>query len=165
MQSRHLACKPSPSQVNFLLRCQKKYRGLCPSSTLRFLHSVIFIPSDTHSILNEWVFSPQQDSKKCIVVFWLLKSLGYLYTRVFVCMCLPVCDGKPSNSESVCNFYIQSFSLTECIVVVQVRKMGGCLSVCLCVCVSVCLCVCLSVISRVPKLLGRFQPNLPKWVP
>ena len=44
------------------------------------------------------------------------------------------------------DFYIQSFSLTECIVIVGVRKTGGCLcvclSVCLCVCVSVCLCVC-----------------------
>ena len=34
------------------------------------------------------------------------------------------------------DFYIQSFSLTECIVVVWVRKTGV---VCLCVCVSVCL--------------------------
>ena len=38
------------------------------------------------------------------------------------------------------SYYIQSFSLTECIVVVRVRKTGGvCLSVCLCVCVCVCL--------------------------
>ena len=32
---------------------------------------------------------------------------------------------------------------------------------CLCVCVS----VCLSVRASIAKLLGRFQPNLPKWVP
>ena len=71
------------------------------------------------------------------------------------------------------NFYIQSFSLTECIVIVGVLKTGGCLCVCVCVCVCVCLSVCLSVCvsvclsveSRLPKLLGRFQPNLPKWVP
>ena len=41
--------------------------------------------------------------------------------------------------------------------------------VCLCVCVSVCLCVCVSVCvsvtSLLAKLLGRFQPNLPKLVP
>ena len=36
-------------------------------------------------------------------------------------------------------FYIQSFSLTECIVIVGVQKTGV---VCLCVCVSVCLSVC-----------------------
>ena len=49
-------------------------------------------------------------------------------------------------------FYIQSFSLTECIVIVGVRKTGGCLcvcvSVCLCVCLSVCLCVCVCVCKR-----------------
>ena len=60
------------------------------------------------------------------------------------------------------DFYIQSFSLTECIVVVWVRKTGV---VCLCVCVSVCVSVCLSVRASIAKLLGRFQPNLPKWVP
>ena len=37
-------------------------------------------------------------------------------------------------------FYIQSYSLTECIVIVGVRKTGV---VCLSVCLSVCLCVCL----------------------
>ena len=36
-------------------------------------------------------------------------------------------------------FYIQSFSLTECIVIVGVRKTGV-VCVCVCVCVSVCLC-------------------------
>ena len=50
-------------------------------------------------------------------------------------------------------FYIQSFSLTECIVIVGVERYRGCLSVC----VSVCLSVCVSVESREPKLLGRFQ--------
>ena len=39
-------------------------------------------------------------------------------------------------------FYIQSFSLTQCIVIVRVGKY---LVVCLSVCVSVCVCVCLSV--------------------
>ena len=40
----------------------------------------------------------------------------------------------------VITFYIQSFSLTECIVIVGVRKTGVvCLSVCVCVSVSVCL--------------------------
>ena len=58
-------------------------------------------------------------------------------------------------------FYIQSFSLTECIVIVGVRKTGGCLSVCLCVCVS----VCVSVRARTPKLPGRFQWNFPKMIP
>ena len=38
------------------------------------------------------------------------------------------------------------------------------LSVCGCVCLCVCVSVCVSVTSRLPKLLGRFQPNLPKWV-
>ena len=52
-------------------------------------------------------------------------------------------------------FYIQSFSLTECIVIVGVGRYRGCLSVCVSVCLSVC--VCLSVESREPKLLGRFQ--------
>ena len=33
------------------------------------------------------------------------------------------------------------------------------------VCLSVCLCVCLSVNSRLSKLLGRFQQNLPKLFP
>ena len=41
-------------------------------------------------------------------------------------------------------FYIQSFSLTECIGIVWVRKIPG-LSVCLCVCLSVCVSVCVSV--------------------
>ena len=68
----------------------------------------------------------------------------------------------PLNVHLLLCFYIQSFSLTECIVIVRVRKTGV---VCLSVCLSVCLCVCLSVTSRLPKLLGRFQPNLPKWVP
>ena len=40
------------------------------------------------------------------------------------------------------DFYIQSFSLTECIVVVGVQKPGV---VCLCVCLSVCVCMCVSV--------------------
>ena len=40
----------------------------------------------------------------------------------------------------------QSFSLTECIVIVGVRKTGVVsLSVCVCVCLSVCLSVCLCV--------------------
>ena len=42
-------------------------------------------------------------------------------------------------------FYIQSFSLTECIVIVGVRKYLSCLSVCLSICASVYLSVCLSV--------------------
>ena len=37
----------------------------------------------------------------------------------------------------------------------------GCVSVCVCVCLS----VCLSVESRLAKLLGQFQQNLPKLVP
>ena len=41
------------------------------------------------------------------------------------------------------SFYIQSFSLTECIVIVGVQKYRGCLYVCVCVCV--CLSVCVSV--------------------
>ena len=60
------------------------------------------------------------------------------------------------NNWVLCSFYIQSFSLTECIVVVRVRKTGV---------VCVCVCVCVSVKSRLAKLLGRFQPNLPKLVP
>ena len=59
------------------------------------------------------------------------------------------------------NFYIQSFSLTECIVIVGVRKTGGCL----CVCLSVCLCVCVSVRASKAKLLGWFQLNFQKMVP
>ena len=39
------------------------------------------------------------------------------------------------------DFYIQSFSLTECVVIVWVRKRGV-VCVCVCVCLSVCLCVC-----------------------
>ena len=50
-------------------------------------------------------------------------------------------------------FYIQSFSLTECIGTVRVEKYRV---VFVCVCVSVCLSVCLSVGARTPKLLGRF---------
>ena len=58
-------------------------------------------------------------------------------------------------------FYIQSFSLTECIGIVRVRKYRVvCLCVCLCVCVSVCLCVCVcvcvSVRASMATLLGRF---------
>ena len=49
------------------------------------------------------------------------------------------------------HFYIQSFSLTECIVIVGVRKYRGCLSVCLCVCVCVCLSVCVSVCLSAPE--------------
>ena len=45
-------------------------------------------------------------------------------------------------------FYIQSFSLTECIVIVGVRKYLSCLSVCLSVCASVCLSVCLLALER-----------------
>ena len=41
----------------------------------------------------------------------------------------------PALAAIMC-FYIQSFSLTECIVIVGVRKTGV---VCLCVCVCVCL--------------------------
>ena len=41
-------------------------------------------------------------------------------------------------------FYIQSFSLTECIVIVGVGRYLGCLSVR----VSVCLCVCLCALER-----------------
>ena len=52
--------------------------------------------------------------------------------------------GPLSNrNHRLFTFYIQSFSLTECIVVVRVRKMGGCLSVCVCVCLCVCVSVCL----------------------
>ena len=45
------------------------------------------------------------------------------------------------NFRHTSGFYIQSFSLTECIVIVGVRKTGVVyLCVCLSVCVSVCLC-------------------------
>ena len=62
------------------------------------------------------------------------------------------------------HFYFQSFSLTECIVIVRVGKYRGCLSVCLSVCACVCACVCLSVGARTPKLLGRFPWNFPKMI-
>ena len=55
--------------------------------------------------------------------------------------------------------YIQSFSLTECIVIIGERKYLGCL----CVCVSVC--VCLSVKSREPKLLGGITQNFVNMAP
>ena len=60
-----------------------------------------------------------------------------------LCISLPdrSVHGKVQKTE-VCSFYIQSFSLTECIVIVGVRKTGGCLCVCVCVCLSVCLSVC-----------------------
>ena len=45
-------------------------------------------------------------------------------------------------------FYIQLFSLIECIVIVGVRKYLSCLSVCLYVRLSVCLSVCLPVCWR-----------------
>ena len=52
-------------------------------------------------------------------------------------------------TSSGATYYIQSFSLTECIVIVGVQKYRVvCLSLCLCVCVSVCVSVCLSVCSR-----------------
>ena len=60
-------------------------------------------------------------------------------------------------------FYIQSFSLTECIVVVRVRYAE--LSVCLWVWASLYLCVCVSVRARTPKLMGQFQWNFLKIVP
>ena len=57
----------------------------------------------------------------------------------------------PTSCVSVRNFYIQSFSLTECILIVRIRNTGVvclsvCVSVCVCVCVFVCVCesVCLS---------------------
>ena len=53
-------------------------------------------------------------------------------------------DGKTEHL-TVVHFYIQSFSLTEYVVIVEVRKYLGCLSA---VCVFVCLCVCLCVCSR-----------------
>ena len=50
-------------------------------------------------------------------------------------------------------FYIQSFSLTECIVIIGVRKYRVvCLSLCVCVCV--CVSVCVSVRASMAKLLG-----------
>ena len=49
-------------------------------------------------------------------------------------------------ADKVLHVYIQTFSLTECIVIIGVRKTGVvCLCVCVSVCLSVCLCVCLSV--------------------
>ena len=60
------------------------------------------------------------------------------------------------------SFYIQSFSLTECIVIVGVRKYRGCLCVCLCVCVSVCVCLCRAV-SR--NYWADFNETFQKWSP
>ena len=59
-------------------------------------------------------------------------------------------------------FYIQSFSLTECIGIVGVRKYLGCLSA---VRLSVRLCVRLSVRASMAKLPVRFQWNFPKMIP
>ena len=58
------------------------------------------------------------------------------------------------------NLYIQSFSLTECIVVVRIRKIGV---VCLCVCVSVCVSVCVFVGLLSQKVIDRFWWNLAGW--
>ena len=82
-------------------------------------------------------------------------SLLLTFFRLTLCLSRPV--------KNTCSFYIQSFSLTECIVIVGVRKTGGCLCVCLCVCVSVCLCVCWSIISKsyrpILMKLGRMMYN------
>ena len=103
----------------------------------------------------------------CIFCFNCKKRL-LITTKCSFILKRSVCLSEPislsvaiSTSVSIC-FYIQSFSSTESIVIVGVRKTGVvCLSVCLCVCVSVCLsvcqCVCVSVRARTPKLLGRFQ--------
>ena len=62
-------------------------------------------------------------------------------------------------------FYIQSFSLTECIVIVGVGKYRVvCLSVCLCVCVCVCVCVCLwRAVSR--NYWADFDETSQEWSP
>ena len=52
------------------------------------------------------------------------------------------CEFPNLNTFSF-SFYIQSFSLTECIVIVGVRKYRSCLSVSMCVSVYLCVCVCL----------------------
>ena len=56
-------------------------------------------------------------------------------------------------------FYIQSFSFTECIVIVGVRKYRG---VCLCVCLSVCLSVCLFALER-RNYRADFNETFQKW--
>ena len=59
-------------------------------------------------------------------------------------------------------FYIQSFSLTECIVIVGVGRYRGCLSVCLCVCLYVCLSVCLFALER-RNYWADFTQTLQEW--
>ena len=62
------------------------------------------------------------------------------------------------TTENGC-FYIQSFSLTECIVIVVVRKTGvACLSVCLCVCVCLWRAVC-------RNYWADFNQTDPNWSP
>ena len=69
------------------------------------------------------------------------------------------------RASRVFSFYIQSFSLTECIVIIGVGDTGD---VCLSVCVSVCVCVCLSVclcraVSR--NYWADFNETFHKWSP
>ena len=64
----------------------------------------------------------------------------------------------------MCIFYIQSFSLTECFVIVGVRKYLGCLSVFVSVCVSVCLSVCLCTLER-QNYWVDFNETFQKWSP
>ena len=62
-------------------------------------------------------------------------------------------------------FYIQSFSLTECIVSLGSGDTGAvCVCVCLSVCLSVCLCVCMCrAVSR--NYWADFNETLQKWSP
>ena len=74
----------------------------------------------------------------------------------------PVCHrtAKSFENGTLCSFYIQSFSLTECIVIDGVRKYRSCLCVCVSVCLSVCLC---RAVSR--NYWADFNETLQKWSP
>ena len=107
---------------------------------------------------SNWKF---QKSFTCDLKFTLWTSCNQIFKSFYWI----VHEKRKSNEKNdifVPHFYIQSFSLTECIVIVGVGKTGD---VCLSVCASVCVCVCLSVCARTPKLLGRFYPNFAGMVP
>ena len=70
--------------------------------------------------------------------WWIFRLKAQKFSKAFFIVTV-------TSEEFTKSFYNQSFSLTECIGIVGVRKYLDCLSVCVCVCASVCVCVCVCV--------------------
>ena len=132
---------------------------VCIIETLFILDIFVIFYSKFSHIFIKWIWFARVFTT--VKVFFTTNTFGVCWHVLCHFHChvnLPwdslsyACDNVLHYSGQTCgihsiHFYIQSFSLTECIGIVGVRKYLGCpcFCVCVCVCLCVCVCVCLSV--------------------